>query len=194
MTTNNLSAKTQTLHDQSLNKTIFTDLESAKQYLDHLKGIGLQWDHVGFLSDASHHNLLTLLFSNGELIDVFRFSLIDDHNYLFIQYLSENFEIKTNYKISEVEVFEAKSIKQNYDVMSLWSNCLQSSYPVTNESLKDFVNDLILKINDGGRGENFDVYLKRKVMDDSHGRCMFLGCGESLKYDFLTGTGGISLI
>ena len=94
MTTNNLSAKTQTLHDQSLNKTIFTDLESAKQYLDHLKGIGLQWDHVGFLSDASHHNLLTLLFSNGELIDVFRFSLIDDHNYLFIQYLSENFEIK----------------------------------------------------------------------------------------------------
>ena len=190
MTTNNLSAVTQTVHDQSLNKTIFTDLESAKQYFDHLKGTGLQWDHVGFLSDASYHNLLTLLFSNGELIDVFRFSLIDDHNYLFIQYLSENFEIKTDYKISEVEVFEAKSIKQKNDVMSLWSNCLQSSYPVTNESLKYFVNDLILKINDGGRGENFDVYLKRKVMDDSHGRCMFRGCGQRLDVDGLTGYEG----
>lgn len=190
MTTNNLSAKTQTLHDQFLNKTIFTDLESAKQYLDHLKSIGLQWDHVGFLSDASYHNLLTLLFSNGELIDVFRFSLIDDHNYLFIQYLSENFEIKTDCKISEIEVFEAKSINQKNDVMSLWSNCLQSSYPVTNESLKDFVNDLILKINDGGRGKDFTVNTIRKVMDDSHGRCMFRGCGQRLDVDELTGCEG----
>ena len=51
MTTNNLSAVPQIPLDQALNKNIFTDLNSAKQYLDHLKGTGLQWDHVGFLSD-----------------------------------------------------------------------------------------------------------------------------------------------
>ena len=190
MTTNNPSAGTQIPHDQAINKTIFTALDSAKQYLAHLRSTGMQWDHVGFLSDASYHNLLTLLFSNGELIDVFRFSLTDDHNHLFIQYLSKNFEITVDYKISEVENFEAKNIKQKNDVMSLWSNCPQSSHSVTNESLKYFVNDLILKINDGGRGENFDVYLKRKVMDDSHGRCMFRGCGQRLDVDGLTGYEG----
>lgn len=190
MTTNNTSAVTQTSHDQALNKTIFTDFNSAKQYLDHLRETGLQWDRVGFLSDASHHNLLTLLFNRGELTDVFRFSFTDDDNHLFIQYLSNNFEITVDYKLSEVEVFETKNIKQKNDVMSLWSNCLQSSYSVTNESLKDFVNDLILKINDGGRGKDFTVNTVRKVMDDSHGRCMFRGCGQRLDIDELTGYEG----
>ena len=190
MTANNPSAGTQTSQDQALNKTIFTDLDSAKQYLDHLRETGLQWDYVGFLSDASYHNLMTLLFNNGELIDVFRFSLTDHDNHLFIQYLSNNFEITVDYKLSEVEAFETKNIKQKNDVMSLWSNCPQSSYPLTNESLKFFVDDLILKSNDGGRGESFDVYLKRKVMDDSHGRCMFRGCGQRLDVDGLTGYEG----
>jgi len=190
MTTNNPSAGTQTSHDQALNKTIFTDLDSAKKYLDHLRETGLQWDRVGFLSDASYHNLMTLLFNDGELTDVFRFSLTDNDNHLFIQYLSNNFEITVDYKLSEVEVFETKNIKQKNDVMSLWSNCPQSSYSLTNESLKFFVDDLILKSNDGGRGENFDVYLKRKVMDDSHGRCMFRGCGQRLDVDGLTGYDG----
>lgn len=190
MTTNNLSVGSQTSHDQALNKTIFTDLDSAKQYLDHLKSTGLQWDYVGFLSDASYHNLMTLLFNDGELIDVFRFSLTDHDNHLFIQYLSNNFEITVDYKLSEVEVFETKNIKQKNDAMSLWSSCLQSSYPVTNESLKDFVNDLILKANDGGRGKDFTVNTIRKVMDDSHGRCMFRGCGQRLDVDELTGYEG----
>lgn len=190
MTTNNPSAGTQTSHDQALNKTIFTDLDSAKKYLDHLRETGLQWDRVGFLSDASYHNLMTLLFNDGELTDVFRFSLTDNDNHLFIQYLSNNFEITVDYKLSEVKVFETKNIKQKNDVMSLWSNCPQSSYSLTNESLKFFVDDLILKSNDGGRGENFDVYLKRKVMDDSHGRCMFRGCGQRLDVDGLTGYDG----
>lgn len=190
MTANNPSAGTQTSQDQALNKTIFTDLDSAKQYLDHLRETGLQWDRIGFLSDASYHNLMTLLFNDGELTDVFRFSLTDDDNHLFIQYLSNNFEITVDYKLSEVEVFETENIKQKNDVMSLWSNCPQSSYSVTNESLKFFVDDLILKNNDGGRGENFDVYIKRKVMDDSHGRCMFRGCGQRLDVDGLTGYDG----
>ena len=190
MTTNNPSAGTQTSHDQALNKTIFTDLDSAKQYLDHLRETGLQWDRVGFLSDASYHNLMTLLFNDGELMDVFRFSLIDEDNHTLIQALSQNFQLKMEYRLSEVEAFEARSINNKAGVMSLWSNCLQSSYPITNESLNLFVDDLILKINDGGRGENFDIYLKRKVMDDSHGRCMFRGCGQRLDVDGLTGYEG----
>lgn len=190
MAKDNLSEGAQTSHDQALNKTIFTDLDSAKQYLDHLRETGLQWDRVGFLSDASNHNLMTLLFNDGELIDVFRFSLTDDNNYLFIQYLSNNFEISVDYKLSEVEVFETKTIKKKNDVKSLWSSCQQSSYHITNESLKDFVNDLILKINDGGRGKDFTVNTIRKVMEDSHGRCMFRGCGQRLDVDALTGYEG----
>ncbi|MBP3945229.1 SAVED domain-containing protein [Psychrobacter sp. K31L] len=190
MTTNNLSVVTQIPLDQALNKTIFTDLNSAKQYLDHLKGTGLQWDHVGFLSDASYYNLMTLLFNDDELIDVFRFSFLDEENHIFIQNLSQNFQLKIEYRLSEVEAFEAKNLNDKAEVMSLWSNCLQSSYPVTSESLKDFVSDLILKTNDGGRGKDFTVNTIRKVMDDSHGRCMFRGCGQRLDVDDLTGYEG----
>lgn len=190
MTKDDLSAGTQTSHDQTLNKTIFTDLDSARQYLGHFDDTGIEWNSIGFLSDAKFHNLLTLLFNNYELVDVFRFSLADEDNHTLIHALSQNFQLKMEYRFSEVEVFEAKDIKQKNEVMSLWSDCPQSSYSVTNESLKFFVDDLILRINDGGRGENFDIYIKRKVMDDSHGRCMFRGCGQRLDVDGLTGYEG----
>lgn len=93
MTINNLSEITQIPHDQALNKTMFTDLDSAKQYLDHLRETGLQWDHIGLFSDAMGHNLLALLFNDNALINVFRFSFQGNRNEQLISYLSESVTI-----------------------------------------------------------------------------------------------------
>ncbi len=41
-----------------------------------------------------------------------------------------------------------------------------------------------------GRGKSFSTDTKRQVMHDSHGRCMFTGCGQDLGFDGLTGTEG----
>jgi len=41
-----------------------------------------------------------------------------------------------------------------------------------------------------GRGQDIGAETKRKVMQESHGRCMFKGCGQDLGLDELTGTEG----
>ena len=191
MTTNNPSAGTQTSHDQALNKTIFTDLDSAKQYLDHLRETGLQWDRVGFLSDASYHNLMTLLFNDGELIDVFRFSLQRDDNEKLVSYISDSYIIDTRLKVSEKEEFSLDDFQSQENFKNLWDeNSISSKKLNAKETTKLFKRWSLGREKIKGRGNKFSQSTKRIVMEESHGRCMFSGCGLRLDFDSLSGHRG----
>lgn len=191
MTTNNSSAGTQTSHDQALNKTIFTDLESAKQYLDHLKSTGMKWDHVGFLSDASYHNLMTLLFNDGELIDVFRFSLQRDDNEKLVSYISDSYVIDTRLRVSEKKEFSLEDFQTLENFKELWDEIRISSNKLNaKETTKLFKRWSLGREKVTGRGNKFSQLTKRIVMEESHGRCMFSGCGSRLDFDSLSGHRG----
>ena len=191
MTTNNSSAGTQTSHDQALNKTIFTDLDSAKQYLNHLRETGLQWDRVGFLSDASYHNLITLLFNDGELIDVFRFSLQHDDNEKLVSYISDSYVIDTRLRVSEKEEFGLEDFQTLESFKELWDEIRISSNKLnTKETTKLFKRWSLGREKVTGRGNKFSQSTKRIVMEESHGRCMFSGCGSRLDFDSLSGHRG----
>lgn len=41
-----------------------------------------------------------------------------------------------------------------------------------------------------GRGDDLNTSSKNQVVNESHGRCMFKGCGEKLNVDLITGTAG----
>lgn len=191
MTINNLSAVTHIPHDQALNKTIFTDLDSAKQYLDHLKSTGLQWDHVGFLSDASYHNLITLLFNDGELIDTFRFSLQGDDNEKLVLYISGSYIIDVRLKVSEKEEFSLENFQAQENFKELWDETKPSSKKLNaKEITKLFKRWNLGREKVTGRGNKFSQLTKRIVMEESHGRCMFSGCGSRLNFDSLSGHRG----
>lgn len=191
MTKDYLSVGTQTSHDQALNKTIFTDLDSAKQYLDHLKSTGIQWDHVGFLSDASYHNLITLLFNDGELIDVFRFSLQRDDNENLVSYISDSYVINTRLRVSEKEEFGLEDFQTLESFKELWDEIRISSNKLNaKETTKLFKRWSLGREKVTGRGNKFSQSTKRIVMEESHGRCMFSGCGSRLDFDSLSGHRG----
>tara|TARA_B100001179_G_scaffold232922_1_gene227895 strand:+ start:618 stop:2252 length:1635 start_codon:yes stop_codon:yes gene_type:complete len=191
MTTNNSSTEAQTSHDQALNKTIFTDLDSAKQYLDHLRETGLQWDRVGFLSDASYHNLMTLLFNDGELIDAFRFSLQRDDNEKLVSYISDSYVIDTRLKVSEKEEFSLDDFQSQENFKNLWDeNSISSKKLNAKETTKVFKRWSLGREKIKGRGNKFSQSSKRIVMEESHGRCMFSGCGSRLDFDSLSGHRG----
>ncbi|MGP5058000.1 SAVED domain-containing protein [Psychrobacter celer] len=191
MTTNNSSTEAQTSHNQALGKTIFTDINSAKQYLDHLRETGLQWDRVGFLSDASYHNLITLLFNNGELIDVFRFSLQRDDNEKLVSYISDSYVIDTRLKVSEKEEFSLDDFQSQENFKNLWDeNSISSKNLNAKETTKLFKRWSLGREKIKGRGNKFSQSTKRIVMEESHGRCMFSGCGSRLDFDSLSGHRG----
>lgn len=191
MTSNNVHEIVQTSQDQPLGKTIFTDLVSAKQYLDQIQSKGLQWDQVGFLSDTKYHNLLTLLFNDDELIDVFRFSLEGEDNEKLVSYLSLNYQIGVRFKVYVKDRFTLKDIQSKKLLKSFWMNIQVPSKKLDNKE----ITKLFKRWNSGrekisGRGNNFSQSTKRIVMEESHGRCMFSGCGLKLDFDSLTGHRG----
>lgn len=191
MTTNNPSAGTQIPRDQAVNKTIFTALDSAKQYLAHLRSTGMQWDHVGFLSDASYHNLVTLLFNDGELIDVFRFSFQRDDNEKLVSYISDSYVIDTRLRVSEKEEFSLDDFQSQENFKNLWDETSISSKKLNaKETTKLFKRWSLGREKIKGRGNKFSQSTKRIVMEDSHGRCMFSGCGSRLDFDSLSGHRG----
>ncbi|MGE6342157.1 SAVED domain-containing protein [Psychrobacter sp. NPDC078929] len=191
MTTNNPSAGTQIPHDQAVNKTIFTDLDSAKQYLVHIKSEGLQWDYIGLFSDAMGHNLLALLFNDNALINVFRFSFQGNRNEQLISYLSESYTLKIIFKASIKEDFNLEEIQSLERMSLLWKDETISSKKMKfNEITKLFERWNLGREKVTGRGNKFTQNTKRLVMEDSHGRCMFSGCGTRLDFDSLTGHRG----
>lgn len=191
MTTNNLSAGTQTSHDQALNKAIFNNLDTAKQYINHIKKAGVQWDNIGFLSDASYHNLMTLLFNGGELIDVFRFSLQHDDNEKLVSYISDSYIVDVRLKVSEKEEFSLEDFQSQESFKSLWDETRIGSKKLNaKETTKLFKRWSLGREKVTGRGNKFSQLTKRIVMEDSHGRCMFSGCGSRLDFDSLSGHRG----
>lgn len=191
MTSNNVHEIVQTSQDQPLGKTIFTDLASAKQYLDQIQSKELQWDQVGFLSDTKYHNLLTLLFNDDELIDVFRFSLEGEDNEKLVSYLSLDYQIEVRFKVYEKDSFTLKDIQSKRLLKSFWMNSQVQSKKLDNHE----ITKLFKRWNSGrekisGRGNKFSPSTKRIVMEESHGRCMFSGCGLKLDFDSLTGHRG----
>ncbi|MFX8696322.1 HNH endonuclease, partial [Acinetobacter baumannii] len=56
--------------------------------------------------------------------------------------------------------------------------------------IKNFIKSYFKPIKKTGRGNPFTAETKRLVMQDSHGRCMFTGCGDRLDIEQLTGMKG----
>lgn len=191
MTSNNIPEIVQTSQDQPLGKTIFTELDSAKQYLDQIQSKGLQWNQIGLFSDAKYHNLLTLLFNDDELIDVFRFSLEGEGNEKLVSYVSESYQLQATFKVSEKEDFTLEDIQEIGDIELLWNDIsIESKNLNSKETTKLFNRWQTGREKSKGRGDGFSQETKRIVMQESHGRCMFSGCGKRLDLDSLTGHRG----
>ena len=76
------------------------------------------------------------------------------------------------------------------NIGEIWRKIPDQTNEVGADGIREFFEKLESDSKEKGRGKDFSAATKRKVMQDSHGRCMFSGCGERLDIDELTGTEG----
>lgn len=167
----------------------FEELEKVLSYITDIEDF-IIWDEIGLLSDESRRNLIILLFKNTLLCGTLRLNLNINECKKCIDIINE-----TNQPI-DLRFWQGNTLSKDHienieSLKTIWETCDAISTPLNNsQQVLDFLTSYFSHTNKIGRGKDFTKATKDRVWSDSHGRCMFLGCGESLQYDFLTGNGG----
>jgi hypothetical protein len=164
------------------------NLLTAKSYIDGIKSI-LTWDRIGLFISKSNKNLLILLITSERIESLLRVNLCEIDLLNFLDYLSG--------ARSTIELRATDNILTSNDIVNLETiNSLWTTYEFSTVSLKTkplkikFIKDFYSNKKKTGRGKQFTSKTITSLMIDSHGRCMFTGCGERLDIDQLTGAKG----
>lgn len=166
----------------------FDDLVLVAAYKNLLDS-SIEWDSVGTLFDENNQNTLIVILNNQTVLAVFRMCisvedsiralnfLKRDSGSLFLGYFQERPLL-----ISEIQSLEA--------INKIWSMIADQISEASTEQMEEYFKRVDSQAKESGRGKSFSTDTKRRVMQYSHGRCMFEGCGEDLGLDKLTGYEG----
>lgn len=149
----------------------------------------IEWTDVGILVDENCNSILILLLQDHNVTSILRICLATDKNLIAIQLLKRD-EGKIFFgglQGHELNLDEIHSIKR---INEVWNSIPDQIAEFTPDDVNAFFSKIESESKKSGRGQNFSTQTKRKIMQDSHGRCMFEGCGEDLGLDKLTGTEG----
>ncbi|CAI3149594.1 hypothetical protein MWMV8_MWMV8_01799 [Acinetobacter calcoaceticus] len=167
----------------------FEELEKVLFYMTDIKKF-ITWDKIGLLSDESRRNLIVLLFKDTFLCGTLRLNLDIKECGKCIDIINETNQ-PIDLRFWQANILSKEDIENIENLKIIWDECEAiSTYLNNSQQVFDFLTSYFNHTNKLGRGKDFNKATKDKVWSDSHGRCMFLGCGEQLQYDFLTGNGG----
>lgn len=166
----------------------FEELEKAQSYIRDIRNF-IVWDKVGLLSDESKKNLIILLFKDTHLCGSLRLNLNINESRDCIAIISNNQPLDLRFFQGGYLVKDHIETIEN--LKKIWDACEDiSTQLIDSNQVLEFLVSYFSPQKKVGRGKDSNKSTKDQVWSDSHGRCMFLGCGESLQYDFLTGNGG----
>ncbi|MEH6651147.1 MAG: SAVED domain-containing protein [Motiliproteus sp.] len=171
------------------------DLALVETHISRLQNEGVEWSDVGIFVDEGIGSTLILLLQENIIQAVFRFVLPSEQDQEGAQgreaielLLSEEGRVcLRNY---QGDRFSASDVRDLGVISRLWKLAEGTNVELTSEEVQEFFYKVETGTRETGRGQGFSVGTKRKVMQDSHGRCMFDGCGEDLGFDNLTGEEG----
>lgn len=167
----------------------FDDLQTAKSYIDAIKPL-LTWDKIGVFRNTSNQNLLILLIKQEKIHSILRANLCEEDFLNLLDYISGPRSIIELRGIAD-KVLTTEDIVNMDKINLLWEQYSFTTTNLKNRSEKrKFIKTFYSNKKKVGRGKQFTNKTITKLMIDSHGRCMFTGCGESLDIDRLTGIRG----
>lgn len=164
------------------------ELKLVESHLALLRAT-IAWDSVGILIDQDYSNQLILLLSENIPVSVLRVCLSVKESLLAIEKLhGVTGTVLLGYhqqaKLARNQIDSLQELKV------IWNSIADQTAIVSSEELDEYFTRQRDDSKKKGRGKDFSVETKRKVLQYSHGRCMFKGCGIDLKVDELTGYEG----
>lgn len=173
------------------NQTLSPPIEELALVFTHIKLLktSTSWADVGIFVDENHKATLILLLLNNEVKAILRFCLSVEESVNAIDNLRNNngdmlFGCYQGYNFTREQILSLD------DINKIWTTVPEQIVKYTLDEVKEFYQRMEKGSKKIGRGKDINIETKRKVMQDSHGRCMFEGCGEDLGFDKLTGIEG----
>ncbi|MFJ5361223.1 SAVED domain-containing protein [Pectobacterium sp. CHL-2024] len=176
--------------NELLNQTNYPPLEddfSINELLSFIES-KIVWDCVDVISDEGSSNIIITTSDNGIVKSCFRLNLPPREFEEVIKKISCNKKLILSYlqgvKLSSQDLSTLESIQ------GIYIRTRGQSREVDLPTLTEFLLAVETGSRDKGRGKDFTAETKRIVNMASHSRCMFIGCGEYLNIDELTGQEG----
>jgi len=169
------------------NYPVLESLEDLKMIMVELGEI-VSWSNVGILFDKENKSTLILLLDKKFVINgVLRFSLEIVENIEAINLLKRDGEVFLG---SSDRDFSLEDIRSLSRLNAIWVSIAPLYAKPNNNELEEFFLRTRAKNTKLGRGKSFSKNTINSVIFESHGYCMFDGCGEDLTKDETTGKRG----
>jgi hypothetical protein len=166
----------------------FDDLELIESHIRFLYN-NVDWDQLGVLTDQDNKNTVVVLIDAGRVVAIFRINVSPEASSGVLQSLRKkgNRTLLGHYQGFELS---QKQITSLTDLTEIWSKIRDQVVELTDLETSEFFTALEESSKKKGRGDAIGVETKRTVIRESHGRCMFRGCGEDLFLEAITGNEG----
>lgn len=174
-----------------LNQALLAPIEELALVETHARLVSSEhnWSDVAIFTDEGEQALLILLLEDNQIVSMLRMCLSVVDSVTAITQLTGKNEC-VFYGCYQGNNFSLDDIHSIARINEIWNSIGEQIVALPLSEVREFFQ----RIEDGskqkGRGKDFSTATKRQVMLDSHGRCMFTGCGEALGFDDLTGTDG----
>lgn len=176
------------------------DLVNAQKYIEEILGL-ISVDALGIIVDEKCKNRIFLLLNTKVPVAFFRINLNQNDTLILIRdLLSRNLSFYGHpLEGSNIDLDTLSDFNKLQEIWNLTSdqeseikdeNFVPKKEAQPINQLENFIDRIfdfqLLK----GRGDDLDTKSKNQVLNTSHGRCMFQGCGAKLNIDEITGTQG----
>ncbi|PYE33907.1 hypothetical protein DFP83_103196 [Idiomarina fontislapidosi] len=174
---------------RNFHQACFYPIESVAKLKEFISGFNttLGWEHVGLLTDEQIKNQVYILFSS-EFQASFRLNLPDHEMIEALSFIAKQGEIELRH-LQGLHLTQNDLGSMNV-LIDIWDSCRAQSLVISISELVDYIARSTKSRLNKGRGKEFTRPTINQVLRDSHGYCMFEGCGEKLDIDYLTGSAG----
>ncbi|SUX38738.1 Uncharacterised protein [Cedecea davisae] len=176
--------------NELLNQTNYPPLEDEQSITEFSCFIEteIEWDCVDVISDEGSSNIIITMIDRDVVKSCFRLNLPPDEFIEVIKKIACDKTVRLSYL--QGNSFSSQDLLSFESIQAIYLRTRGQSSEVDFLELAEFLVAAEKGSREKGRGKDFSVETIRAVNMASHSRCMFIGCGEHLNVDELTGREG----
>ena len=163
-------------------------VEEVKDHADALRRL-VNWSAVGILCDDGPRAILVVLLGEDEAVGTVRFCLSAEDSLEALR-AYQGGSMPVVLAVWQGHEISASQLVKLEEISKIWRQTQDQAVSMSSEDIAEFFERIEKETKEKGRGRDFSSHTRAQVWFDSHGRCMFEGCGKDLTVDPTTGRRG----
>lgn len=174
-----------------LNQALHAPIENLDLLDSHIALVrsSSSWSDVAILIDEGIKACLVLLLCKDRVVSILRICMHIDDSVAAIDMLTGTND-RALFGSYQGKVLTQTDIHSLEKINDIWNAIPDQITEFSLRDVKKFFKRIEKNSMKTGRGRAFSIDTRRKVIQDSHGYCMYEGCGQNLCIEDLTGKEG----